>query len=123
MPQLKELNEYVSLEEQLHSKEDGSIVLVNVFTVAREDEDALLEAWSHDAEFMKGQPGYISTQMHKAIAGSLTYLNYAVWEDLESFRSAFTNPEFQNRIARYPSSASVSPHLFKKLAVSGHCVS
>ena len=121
MPNLKELNDHVSLGDQMQTNEDGSIVLINVFTIDAADEDALLAAWAHDAQFMKEQPGYISTQMHKAIGGSTTYLNYAVWESVESFRNAFTNPEFQKRIGAYPSSATISPHLFKKLAVTGHC--
>ena len=122
MPQFKELNDTVGLADQMQVNENGSIVLINVFTVEAEDEDALLAAWSHDAAFMKAQPGYISTQLHKAIGGSLTFINYAVWENVESFRNAFTNPEFQKRIADYPESAVASPHLFKKLAVPGHCV-
>lgn len=122
MPKLNEMNNKVDLSQQLQSNEDGSVVLINVFTIDPQDEDALLESWAHDAEFMKAQPGYVSTQMHKAIGGSATYLNYAVWESVESFRNAFTDPEFQRRIGRYPDSATVSPHLFKKLGVSGFCV-
>lgn len=122
MPEVREMNEQVGLGQQMQSNEDGSIVLINVFTIDPADENALLESWAHDAEFMKAQPGYISTQMHKAVGGSATYLNYAVWESIESFRNAFTNPEFQKRIGRYPDSATVSPHLFKKLGVSGFCV-
>ncbi len=76
----------------------------------------------YDAQFMKAQPGYISTQLHKGIAGSSTYINYAIWENVESFRNAFSNPEFQSRIAEYPESAVAAPHLFKKLAVRSYCV-
>lgn len=122
MPNVKELNDNVSLMDQMQTDEDGSIVLINVFTIDAADEDALIEAWSHDAEFMKAQPGYISTQMHKGIGGSPTFINYAIWENVESFRNAFTNPEFQKRIGRYPGSATVSPHLFKKMTIPGHCV-
>ncbi|MGI9373756.1 MAG: phosphotransferase-like protein [Hyphomicrobiales bacterium] len=82
----------------------------------------LLKAWSHDADFMMQQPGYISTQLHEGIAGSSTFMNYAVWQDVASFRAAFTSPEFQKRIAEYPKSAVARPHLFKKLAVANHCV-
>ena len=123
MPVVKEMNDVVGLGQQMQSDEDGAVVLLNVFTVDPKDEDALLESWAHDAAFMKEQPGYISTQMHKAVGGSSTYLNYAMWESIEQFRSAFTNPEFQQRIGRYPDSATVSPHLFKKLGVPGFCVS
>jgi len=117
----RELDEVVTLAEQMQS-DDGPIVLINVFTVAPEDENILLKAWAHDADFMKQQAGYISTQLHKGLAGSSTFINYAVWQDVESFRNAFTNPEFQRRITDYPPSAVASPHLFKKLAVANHCV-
>lgn len=122
MPKLKELNDKVSLADQMETNEDGSIVLINVFTIDLSDEEALLAAWKHDADFMRAQPGYISTQLHKAIGKSGTFVNYAVWESVEKFNNAFKHPEFQKRIGNYPESAVASPHLFKKLAVSGHCV-
>src|SRR5262245_60932327 len=98
------------------------VVLVNVFTLDKADEQALLKAWKHDAEFMKEQPGFISTQWHRAIGESPTYLNYAVWESTAAFRAAFSNPEFQNRLSNYPASAIATAHLFKKVAVPGICV-
>ena len=122
MARFKELNDHVGLGDQLQSNEDGSVVLINVFTVDPGEEEALVAAWAHDAQYMRAQPGYISTQLHKGIGGSTTYFNYAVWESVESFRNAFSNPEFQKRIGEYPDSAVASPHLFKKLAVPGFCV-
>lgn len=123
MPAFKELDTIVTLHDQLQSAgEEGPVVLINVFTVDPAEADALITAWKHDADFMKAQQGYISTQLHKGIAGSTTFVNYAIWESVESFRNAFSHPEFQSRIGNYPSSVVVSPHLFKKLAVSGHCV-
>ena len=98
------------------------VVLVNVFTLDKPDEQALLKAWRHDAEFMKEQPGFISTQLHRAIGESPTYLNYAVWESTAAFRAAFSNAEFQNRLSNYPASAIATPHLFQKVAVPGICV-
>ena len=122
MPQLEDLNSHVGIVDQLHANEDGSVVLINVFTVDPGEEDALIAAWTHDAEYMRAQPGYISTQLHKGIGGSTTFLNYAVWESVESFRVAFSSPEFQERIAQYPDSAVAMPHLVKKIAVAGYCV-
>ena len=118
----KELDAAVTLAEQMQEQDSGPIVLINVFTIAPEEADALVAAWSHDAAFMKEQPGYISTQLHRGLAGSSTFINYAIWESAADFRAAFTNPEFQRRIAQYPESAVASPHLFRKLAVTGHCV-
>lgn len=122
MPKLKELNEFTSLAQQLQTTDDHPVVLINVFTVDASDEEALVDAWKHDADFMRDQPGYISTQMHRGIGGSSTFVNYAIWENVETFRNAFLHPEFQKRIAQYPSSAVASPHLFTKMTVPGHCV-
>jgi heme-degrading monooxygenase HmoA len=121
MSGFKELDAIVTLADQMQA-EEGPIVLVNLFTVDPADEAALLKAWAHDADFMKAQQGYISTQLHKGIAGSSTFVNYATWQDVKSFRNAFLHPEFQSRIADYPKSAIASPHLFKKLAVENHCL-
>ncbi|WP_120633926.1 antibiotic biosynthesis monooxygenase [Ruegeria sp. EL01] len=121
MAGIEELDQVTTLADQLQT-EEGPIVLINLFTVDAKDEAALLKAWAHDADFMKAQPGYISTQIHKGIAGSSTFVNYAVWQDVKSFRDAFTHPEFQRRIAEYPDSAMARPHLFRKLAVENHCV-
>ncbi len=122
MPQLREMNDSVSLMNQMQANDDGSVVLINIFTIDPADEDALIEAWSADANFMKKQPGYISTQLHKGIGGSMTFLNYAVWESAESFAKAFQNPEFQKHISTYPASATISPHLFHKMGVDNLCV-
>lgn len=47
--------------------EAAPIVLVNLCTMAPEDEAAFLVAWAADAAFMKSQPGFISTQLHRAL--------------------------------------------------------
>jgi heme-degrading monooxygenase HmoA len=98
------------------------VVLVNVFTLDKADERTFLEVWRDDAEFMKRQPGFISTQLHRAIGESPTYLNTAVWESTAAFRAAFGHPEFVAKLSAYPSSAVATPHLFQKVAVPGVCV-
>jgi heme-degrading monooxygenase HmoA len=99
-----------------------SVVLINVFTLDKADEQTFLQAWQNDAAFMKHQPGFIWTQLHRAIGESPTYLNYAVWESTDAFRAAFTHPQFRAKLSAYPSSAVASPHLFQKVAVPGVCV-
>ncbi|MBN9982104.1 antibiotic biosynthesis monooxygenase family protein [Rhizobium laguerreae] len=100
----------------------SAIILINLFTLDKADEQAFLDAWQADAAFMKRQPGFISTQMHRAIGESPAYLNYAVWESTADFRAAFSHPEFRAKLSVYPSSAVASPHLFQKVAVPGICV-
>ena len=49
------------------------------------------------------------------------FMNYAIWESVVHFRAAFTNPEFVNALAAYPSSAIAQPHLFARVAVPNLC--
>lgn len=121
MPLLRPLDPNFPIERQL-SIEAAPVILANVFTLAKADEPAFLKIWQDDAAFMKRQPGFISTQLHRAIGDSPTYLNYAVWESTAAFQAAFTNPEFQSKLAAYPSSAVAAPHLFQKVTVPGICV-
>jgi len=119
--QLKPLDPAVPIFQQLGA-DVSPVVLVNVFQVGETDIPALLEAWEADANWMKRQPGYISTQLHQGIAGSTVFLNYAVWESVAHFRAAFTHPEFTNALEHYPSTAVASPHLFTRLTVPNLCV-
>ena len=121
MPIFKSLDEKFPIERQL-GIEAAPVVLVNVCTLDISDEQGFVDAWKNDAEFMKQQSGFISTQLHRAIGESPTYLNYAVWESMEAYRAAFTHPEFRANISAYPSSVVVSPHLFQKVGVAGICV-
>lgn len=120
MPLLKPLDDKFPLERQLGIAA-APVVLINLFMLDAADEQHFLDAWTDDAEFMKRQPGFISTQLHRALGGRPTYLNYAVWESTEAFRAAFTHPEFVAKLPAYPSSAVASPHLFQKVAVAGIC--
>ncbi len=122
MPKFAEMDTTVTLADQL-SDEGGPVILVNTFTLPTEDADRFIAAWTNDAAMMKRQPGFISTQLHRGIAGSGTFLNYAVWESVAHFRSAFTNPEFRARLGTYPNGVTVKPHLFRKMGVAGICVS
>jgi heme-degrading monooxygenase HmoA len=118
---MRPLDPNFPIERQI-AIDTGPVVLVNVFTLDKQDEEAFLKSWQDDADFMKRQPGFISTQLHRAIGESPTYLNYAVWETNARFRAAFTHPEFRAKISEYPASSVASPHLFQKVAVPGICV-
>lgn len=121
MSMLRPLDPSFPIERQL-AVEASPVVLVNLFTLVAADEPALLEAWEDDALFMKRQPGFISTQLHRAIGESVTYLNYAVWESTAAFAAAFSHPEFVSKLSGYPASVVATPHLFQKVAVPNVCV-
>ncbi|MDD1525865.1 antibiotic biosynthesis monooxygenase [Bradyrhizobium sp. WBOS7] len=121
MARLRPLDPDFPIERQL-GIDTGPVMLVNLFTLDKADEQSFLQVWQDDAVFMKRQPGFISTQLHRAIGENPAYLNYAVWQSTADFRAAFTHPEFRSKISAYPASAVASPHLFQKVAVSGICV-
>jgi heme-degrading monooxygenase HmoA len=114
----REMDDQVTFMEQLQ-QETGPVVLINQFNVKPDDAERLAEVWADDAAFMKRQPGFISAQLHRGIAGSTTFMNVAVWESARALAAAFRSPEFQSRAAHYPDSAVAAPHLFEKLAVPG----
>ena len=99
MSVLRPLDPAFPIERQL-AVDASPVVLVNFFTLDKADEQAFLQAWQDDAQVMKRQPGFISTQLHRAIGESPTYLNYAVWESVEAFREAFGQPEFRQRLGQ-----------------------
>ena len=118
---LAELDDRVTYVQQLQ-EETGPVVLINTFTVNPEEADRLLAVWAEDAAFMKHQPGFIATQLHRGIAGSTAFVNVAVWESARALREAFSSPEFQAHVGHYPDSTVTKPHLFEKVAVPGICV-
>lgn len=122
MPEFGELDAHVTLAAQLNEG-GGPVILVNVLRVAPEDVDQLLLAWSTDATAMKSQPGFISTQLYRGIAGSSTFLNHAVWESTDHYRTARLDVSVR-AAARdlYPASLVATPHLFRTQAVPGICV-
>lgn len=120
MLRLKSLDETFPIAAQL-GEDQSPVVLVNLFEVDQSDEAALMRAWEADANWMKRQPGYISTQLHRGVGASRLFLNYAVWESVAHFRAAFTHPEFSSALTHYPSSAVAAPHLFRKLSVANLC--
>ena len=121
MSKLRSMDPAFPIERQL-AVNASRVVMVNIFTVDKPDEQAFLKAWQDDAVFMKQQSGFISTQLHRAVGESPCYLNYAVWETTAHFRDAFANPGFRAKLSVYPSSTIAMPHLFLKVAVTGVCL-
>lgn len=121
MVKLVEFDEKVTLAQQM-DEGVGPVILLNKFNVNPEEVDQFLKVFAATTEIMKQQPGYISAQLHRGIAGSCTFVNYAVWESSELFKRAVSSPNFQSSLADLPPSTVMSRHLFRKVAVPGICV-
>jgi quinol monooxygenase YgiN len=122
MLKLVEMDEKVTISEQMEENVKGTVILIAKFNVKSEEVDDFLSAWADDAAYLKSQPGFISTQLHRGIGGSTVFVNYAVWESTELYKRAFNNPEFHSHVEKYPAGTVGSPHLFKKVAVHEICV-
>jgi quinol monooxygenase YgiN len=122
MVKLVEFDEKVKLAQQM-DEDVGPVILINKFNVNPEEVDQFLKVFAAaTTEMLKQQPGYISAQLHRGIAGSCTFVNYAVWESTEHFNQAVSSSNFQSSLADLPPSTVMSRHLFRKVAVPGICV-
>jgi heme-degrading monooxygenase HmoA len=116
-----EMDEKIKFLNQIEN-DVAPVILINIFNVKSEHIEQFLRAWALAGSVIKRQPGYISAQLHRGIAGSSVFVNYAVWGSTQLFRAAFNNPEFQSILSKLPPGTVASPHLFKKIAVPGICV-
>ncbi len=122
MAKLVEMDERVGIFTQME-EDVGPVILINKFSVDPKEFDQFLKGYTADSEEFKQQPGFISTQLHKGIGGSGTFVNYAVWESAAHFKRAVNNVMNPNdRLSAFPAITVASPHLFKKVAVPGICV-
>jgi heme oxygenase (mycobilin-producing) len=71
-----------------------SVVLVNAFEVPDGQEEQFLADWRHAADWMRQQPGFVSSRLHQSLdpAAEFRYVNVA-----DHFRKAAASPEFQQR--------------------------
>lgn len=118
MVKLVEFDEKVKLAQQM-DEDVGPVILINKFNVNPEEVDQFLKVFAATTEMLKQQPGYISAQLHRGIAGSCTFVNYAVWESTEHFKQAVSSSNFQSSLADLPPSTVMSRHLLGKLQFQG----
>lgn len=122
MIKIVEMDEKVTLSDQMEEKNVGAVILINKFTMNPEDVDQFLKTWASAAEIAKKLPGVISLQLHRGIAGSRVFVAYVVFESTGTIKQLYNSPDFQSKISEYPPSTVISPHIFKKVAVPAICV-
>ncbi len=82
MVKIIEMDENVTLILQME-EDVGPVILLNKFSVKPEDIDEFLKVFYDTTEMFKKQPGFISVQLHRGIAGSTTFFNYVVFGSLQ----------------------------------------
>ncbi len=95
-----------------------TVVLINPFEVPSEAEERFLPAWTAAAEYMRRQPGFVSTRLHKAISpdAPFGFINVAEWESPEAFQAATRTEEFRQMAQGGPPN---HPALFRVVASMG----
>ena len=78
------------------------VVLINPFEVSEETSDHdFLSGWERAATFLRGQPGFVGTRLHRAVSpdARFRFINVAEWESPEAFAAAVASDDFR-RLAR-----------------------
>ena len=75
----------------------SNAILINPFEVPAEKEEACLEIWERAALYMRKQPGFISTKLHRSLSpdARFHFVNIAEWESPQHFQAAINSEEFQ----------------------------
>jgi heme-degrading monooxygenase HmoA len=115
------LDDRVSFKQQLE-RNVGPVVLMSTFLVPPNEIDNFLAGFRKQFAIMRKQPGLISAQLHRGIAGSSLFMNYIVWESVDAFKRGYELPEFQAQLKQYPVGTVVSASFFQRVAVAGMCV-
>jgi len=78
------------------------VVLINPFTVPEGKVQESIVYWEKARDYLKEQPGYISTKLHKSLKPDATFelINVAVWESAEAFMTA--NQKMRNELNVQP---------------------
>jgi hypothetical protein len=72
-------NGYTGINLHADGRRHWSSHLIERIKVDPEESDLFIKGWATETEKFKKQPGFISTQLHKGIGGSSTFITYAVW--------------------------------------------
>ena len=99
-------------QETAHSGSStmSTVVLINAFEVAPDQDEAFLRGWEAARDFMQRQTGYVSTRLHRSLdpTARFRFINVAEWASPTDFEAALNHPEFVSMrraipFAHYPS--------------------
>ena len=75
-----------------------TVILINPFEVPEgtADED-FLRGWERAANYMREQPGFVGTRLHRALApdARFRFVNVAEWESPQDFQAAVSSEQFR----------------------------
>ena len=75
-----------------------SVILINPFEVPEgTDDENFLRGWQAAADYMREQPGFLSSRLHRALApdARFRFINVAEWASPQDFRAAVSSEQFR----------------------------
>ena len=75
-----------------------SVILINPFEVPEEtDDEDFLRGWERAAVYMREQPGFVSSRLHRALRpdARFRFINIAEWATPQEFQAAVSSEEFR----------------------------
>lgn len=90
----------VSYVEHRSAAEGGTmtVILINPFEVPEgTGDDDFLRGWQRAADYMREQPGFVSTRLHRALAPNarFRFINVAEWASPQDFEAAVSSEQFR----------------------------
>ena len=91
----------VVAEDPPPAEDPGGVVLVNAFEVPPDSDDAFLASWQASREFLRAQPGYLATRLHRSLSPEVDFrfVNAGRYASPQSFQAAISQPEFREAAA------------------------
>ena len=73
------------------------LVLINAFEVPPDADDAFLRGWEAARDYLRTQPGYVDTALHRAVSpdADFRFVNVARWESAQHFQAATQSAGFR----------------------------
>jgi len=96
------------------AKDKDVVTLINVFTVAPEDQQRLVDVLVEATKaVMRNKEGFVSANIHKSLDGTRV-ANYAQWRSKEAFEAMLRDQEAAEHMGEAARIAeSFEPHLYE----------
>ena len=96
------------------AKNNDVVTLINVFTVAPEDQQRLVDVLVEATQaVMRKQPGFVSANIHRSLDGTRV-ANYAQWRSREAFEAMLQDRDAAEHMGEAAKIAErFEPHLYE----------
>jgi len=88
------------------------VVLINVFKVQPDKQQALIDMLTVMTQAQVGLPGFISATLHRGLNGK-TVANHAVWRSVADWKAMTRNPAVATTMSPIMAIATFEPHLYE----------